>query len=110
MVLRISFVGLVFLAFGCNSSSSSIETTENPEVLTGQQLFVKNCASCHGMDGKLGMSGAKDLTLSKLNREATIEIINKGKNNMPPFEMMLSSQSNVESVADFILSLKGKKK
>jgi cytochrome c6 len=43
------------------------------------------CASCHGEDGKLGIAGAKDLSISKLTNSEITSIIYNGKNGMPSF-------------------------
>lgn len=68
----------------------------------GKELFAKQCASCHGPDGKAQTPiarklGVKDLTQSKLT-EAEIEkqIIEgkrdeHGKEKMPSFKGKLSS-------------------
>jgi mono/diheme cytochrome c family protein len=69
----------------------------------GRTVFEKNCAPCHGKDGKATtpaakMLGVKDLTQSKLS-DAEIEkqIIEgrqdaKGTQKMPPFKDKLSNE------------------
>lgn len=70
----------------------------NPEAqgyelaLHGKALFEANCTGCHGADGKLNGSGAKDLTLSKLTEESVRSIIYLGKNAMPAYGKYLSEQ------------------
>ncbi|MBL7910731.1 MAG: cytochrome c [Bacteroidia bacterium] len=49
----------------------------------GKALYEANCNLCHGADGKLGMSGAKDLTASVMDIAAIKEIITHGKGAMP---------------------------
>jgi mono/diheme cytochrome c family protein len=49
----------------------------------GKALYEANCNLCHGADGKLGMSGAKDLTASVMDLAAIKEIIIHGKGAMP---------------------------
>lgn len=49
----------------------------------GKALYEANCTLCHGADGKLGMSGAKDLTASVMDLGAIKEIIIHGKGAMP---------------------------
>lgn len=74
-----------------------------PACLGGDdELFIKNCASCHGKDGKAQTPiarklGVKDLTQSKLT-EAEIEkqIVegkrdDHGKEKMPSFKSKLSA-------------------
>jgi len=68
---------------------------------TGPELFVKNCAPCHGKDGKARTPaarklGVKDLTLSKAtDREIEKQLIegkkdDRGQQKMPSFDKKLS--------------------
>ena len=45
----------------------------------GEALFKANCTSCHGEDGKQNLSGAKDLTQSKLGDIDIKKLIRNGK-------------------------------
>ncbi|WP_317900160.1 c-type cytochrome [Aurantibacillus circumpalustris] len=49
----------------------------------GESLYKMNCVVCHGSDGKLGLSGAKDLGTSSMTLEEIKEIILHGKGLMP---------------------------
>lgn len=71
-----------------------------------EELFEFNCTACHGADGKLGASGAKDLTKSTLGDKDLIKLISEGKNGMPPMEDLLGSRENVERVAEYVKSLR----
>ena len=63
------------------------------------------CASCHGEDGKLGMSGAKDLSSSKLNEKEIGVILKNGKNGMPSFGESLNLNQQ-EALVVHVLSLR----
>src|SRR5689334_10930105 len=52
--------------------------------MDGKTLYENNCVLCHGPDGKLGMSGAKDISATALDMAGIMEVILKGKNNMAP--------------------------
>lgn len=67
-------------------------------------IFRRNCVVCHGADGKLGLNGAKDLSLSPRPLAERIEIITHGKNLMTPFGAILS-KTEIEAVATYSLSL-----
>lgn len=54
--------------------------------LHGKALFNAQCAVCHGTDGSAGLSGAKNLKKSQMTNEQILDIINHGKNTMPPME------------------------
>jgi len=76
-----------------NSSSSQAESDKSLVELA----WMKNCASCHGMqgrgDGPQGpMMRAPDLTRaewqSQVTDEQVAEVIRKGRNRMPAFEAL----------------------
>ena len=76
--------------------------------LNGKEIFEQNCVSCHGADGKLGASGAKNLALTKLEHGAIIDIITNGKTPMAPYKEALTAEQ-IEAVASYIeTDLKGK--
>lgn len=88
MVLRLSiFLGL-FLLVSCGPQTKEVEESTEEKPFTkadATSLFTMRCASCHGDDGKLGVSGAKDLSISKLTDAEITSIIYNGKNGMPAF-------------------------
>ncbi len=81
-------------------------------------LWAKNCASCHGKDGKGSKAGekmgVKDLTSAevkgKLDRTKTLDSMNKGlkvgdKQVMKPYTEKLTA-AEIETLATYTLSLK----
>jgi mono/diheme cytochrome c family protein len=109
MVLIRSFYICVCLVFisACTSSSNEIKSgpPETPEVL-GENLFIMNCAACHGDDGKLGASGAKDLTMSRLTDNEIVKILTEGKNSMPSMKANLETKKNMDLVIAHIKKLR----
>lgn len=71
----------------------------------GEHVFKKYCIICHGSDGKLGVNGAKDITISKLTLEEREIQVKKGKNTMTPFEGVLTEEQ-IKSVALYSMNLK----
>ena len=70
-------------------------------------LFQQNCASCHGVDGKMGNSGAKDLSESTLTDQETINAILYGnEKGMPPFKDQLGSEENITLLLAYVKSLR----
>ncbi len=80
-------------------------------------LFDKNCAKCHGKDGRAKttrgkMVGARNLTdadwQAKETDDEILAAIKKGPGAMPSFEKKLS-QAEIESLVAFVRSLKREK-
>ena len=75
----------------------------------GQQVFVQNCAGCHGAD-RQGNAAANIPSLigleQRLTREATLEVITKGRGVMPPWGFLTAAQR--EAVAGYLLGDTGK--
>ena len=72
--------------------------------MTGEELYVKHCKLCHGIDGSLELNGAKDLRLSEMSLAERITLIIEGKNAMTPFEKVLSEEQ-IRKVATYSLTL-----
>ena len=91
----------------CSSSGDNVKPgpTDTPEVV-GENLFIMHCAACHGDDGKLGASGAKDLSSSTLNDSAILKILKEGKNEMPPMNDLLVNNENIQLVLAHIKKLR----
>lgn len=73
--------------------------------LSGQELFVKNCKLCHGIDGSLELNGAKDLRYSTMALDERISLIRDGKNAMTPFKKVLK-EADIRKVAEYSMTLK----
>jgi cytochrome c6 len=76
-----------------------------PVALDGGAIFRRNCTTCHGADGKLGMNGAKDLTQSTMDADSRVAIITNGKNLMTPFKALLKPEE-IAAVAAYTMTLK----
>lgn len=70
----------------------------------GEAIYKKYCVLCHGVDGKLGLNGSKDLSVSKVTEAERIIQITKGKNTMTPFEGILSPEE-IKAVAAYSMTL-----
>lgn len=80
-------------------------TTSPDDVAAGEQIYKKYCLICHGADGKLGINGAKDITVTTLTLEERVALINTGKNLMTPFEGILTPDQ-MKAVALYTMNLK----
>ncbi len=109
MVLKLLLpISVAVTLVACTETNSSESETSHEEVSApdGEMLFLNNCAACHGTDGKLGTSGAFDLTETKLGTEEIKQIIIKGRNGMPPFEYLIKEDSEINAVVEYTESLK----
>lgn len=106
--LVLTFVGIssCLLVTSCNSGSVSSSKAETDVPPSGKELYLANCAVCHGEDGKLGASGAKDLTVSTLSDNEVLQRINEGKNGMPPMKSALETKENVSAVAEYVKGMR----
>jgi mono/diheme cytochrome c family protein len=107
MVLKLVAFLLVSILYAC--SSEPVKSNPIPPETPAQKsanLFILYCASCHGEDGKLGSSGAKDLSKSILSIAEINEILANGKNAMPPMNELLGTKENQELVVNHVLSLR----
>jgi len=114
MVLRSK--GIFLFAFGLLLGSCG--ETETPEVSNkpvsnepisledANAVYMLNCASCHGPDGTLQASNAKDLSVSKLDEAAIEKMIRKGNDKgMMPYEEMLSTPE-IKGLVKFVQNLR----
>jgi hypothetical protein len=65
----------------------------------GKALYEKNCSSCHGSDGKLGLAGALDLSVTKLDGNSIADIIQHGRGAMSPIAVTVEE---ARSISDYV--------
>ena len=74
--------------------------------LNGEVLYATNCKGCHGDDGKLGMSGAADLSKTLADKNTIQQTILNGKGLMKAVPL---TPEQANAVAEFVeTQLKGK--
>jgi cytochrome c6 len=107
MVLRFfCCIVLLFNIVACNQKSSStdinFETTAS-----ASSLYTLHCAACHGEDGKKGISGAADLSSSKLSdKEIRNTIVNGNDKGMMPFKDLITKPAEIDSLVSFVKTLR----
>lgn len=65
----------------------------------GKSLYERNCSSCHGNDGKLGMAGAMDLSATQLDESSIAEIIQHGRGAMAPAAV---TEEEAKSISQYV--------
>ena len=91
---------MMVAVFACAKSGG-----EKKAPMDGVAIFKKYCVVCHGVDGKLGVANAKDLTASTLSEAERIAIVTNGRNTMTPFKDILSPEE-IKLVVQHTLTLK----
>lgn len=87
----------------CGSNSASGDSGAS----TGKELFSSNCVICHGSDGKLGASGAKDLSQSTLKPDEVRSVIMNGRGAMSSYARIFESDSvALDRLVDHVLTLR----
>ncbi len=69
-----------------------------------KKLYETKCAICHGFDGRQQYAGAKDISLTAMDKTQIITQISEGKGSMPPQKNVLSPEE-IEAIAEFVLQL-----
>ena len=100
---------MIIMAYGLaemskKQKSKSMESISTSTV-NGEELYTASCVKCHGEDGKLGLVGATDLSVSGMDLSSRIEIIKNGKGAMTPFIGILTEEQ-IKAVAEYSESLK----
>ncbi len=108
----LSFILLLYI-YGISETKSPVFKTDShvsayvdvaPEQL-GFEIYKAECNACHGPDGKMGLSGSKDLALSVLSNEELSSLIRDGKNAMPPFGKKLNDEQ-ITAVSQYVMDLR----
>ena len=114
LFLLLFTIGILSYACGGGSDStsatSSTTTAEAPKKSSkGPKLYKQFCVACHGLDGKMAIAGAKDLSESTLSLEERIEIITNGKTSeagvMAPHKGLMTEEG-IKEVAEYIETLR----
>ena len=76
---------------------------EEQKLALGKRVYKNHCVACHGMNGKMGFNGAKDLTESALNLEERKILIAYGRGSMMAFKSILSAEE-IEAAANYSMT------
>ena len=110
----VSAAGVVFLLTLAAHSFGSPLQGESQKDSDANTLFAKNCASCHGKDGKAKtfkakFNGARNLTDSawqaNVSDERLFNSITNGRGHMPAWGKKLS-EAEINSLVAYVRQLK----
>ena len=108
--------GIPWLIAGCATTGNLAKEEANypKEKVNARGLFLENCATCHGNDGRAKtfhgrIVGAQDLTDEgfqvETSDEQIINAIKKGPMMMPAFGKKLSD-AEIEALATYVRTLR----
>ena len=113
--LLIGFLLIGFLLTGCNirlpGQPMEAERWRAPADVTDfNQLYVQNCAGCHGVDGRLGpaLSLNDPLYLSFVPDDALSKVIAEGRTgtNMPAFSQQVGGSLTDQQIKSLITGMR----
>jgi len=93
---------LSFLLYNCAGQSD--KQAEKAQAPSGYAIYKKNCVTCHGANGMMGLNGAKPLPDSKMTLDERINHITTGKGAMQPYKGVLSEEA-IKAVAEYTMTL-----
>jgi len=94
----------LLVAMACAGSGEPSASPPGVGAATGETIYRTHCTLCHGNDGKLNLSGAKDLSVSVLTREEMIRQVSEGKGAMMAYKNVLT-RKEIEAVVDHVRTL-----
>jgi mono/diheme cytochrome c family protein len=110
-------LSLVFLVVAFGAAFASLPTSDDPVYVgarSAAELYAKNCASCHGRDGRAKtfkgkLKHARDLADSewqgRVSDERIFNSVLNGKGKMPAYGKKLSEQE-VDSLVSYVRALR----
>lgn len=104
--------GSMAATVACSSDDATTDDDRVPAIAaltgsaaSGSSLYVANCTSCHGTDGKSGSESRNVAAYAASNKNDTIEQILEGEGSMPAYGTQFSDQQIADLVA-YTASLK----
>lgn len=98
---------LITGSFGIAEAYSKRKNVPAEEIKAGdagdaKAQYQARCVMCHGNDGKLGLAGAKDISVTQMDVAAIKDVIIKGKNSMQPIAGI--SEEEAAGIAEYVFN------
>jgi mono/diheme cytochrome c family protein len=105
--MLVASYGLAEIAAKPSKAKIDANAVETDGKINGNVIYSANCATCHGVDGKKGMSGAADISQTQLSADSIKQVILHGKGMMQPIPGLTNEQA--AAIAEYVsTSIKGK--
>jgi len=98
------WLGLLVIMFWVSAAPAASAFAAGGAEPVGQDIYVDNCARCHGTEGE-GIDGPK-LVGKELRFDRVVRIVTQGRDDMPSWEDDLS-EDEIRRVADYVTVLSG---
>ena len=101
---------LTALVVSCSSpSTDNYSDTTNESNISSKALYTLHCEACHGADGKKGISGAADLSVSIINpKKIKSTILNGNEKGMMPYKEIITNPAEIDSLVSYVQTLRKK--
>ena len=99
-LLLIAALGLV----EASKKRSALGDFKQTSTTNGKEIFITACAQCHGDDGKKGVMGAADLSVTPMDQKTILSTIKNGKGTMIGYDDVLS-EAQIQAVAEYVQGL-----
>jgi cytochrome c6 len=101
---------LTSLVVSCSSpSTDNYSDTTNESNISSKALYTLHCEACHGVDGKKGISGAADLSVSTINhKKIKSTILNGNEKGMMPYKEIITNPTEIDSLVSYVQTLRKK--
>jgi len=83
------------------TASTSDKSDQKKTNRKGKLIYKQYCVACHGADGKLGISDAKDLSISTIDLAERINQVTNGKGMMTPYKDILT-ETQIKDVCEYL--------
>jgi mono/diheme cytochrome c family protein len=111
IVLIFAVLSVLLLAGHINAGFRSATTMDDLQARTAREIFIANCARCHGADGLGETEQGRKLDVPDLREKAKhdstakiVRVVTNGRDDMPAFGKKLS-RKEISSLAAYLRKL-----
>src|SRR5215217_323282 len=111
IVLIFAVFSVLLLAGHMNAGFRTDATADDAQARTVRDIYIANCARCHGADGLAQTEQGRKLDVPNLREEAKhdstakiVRVVTNGKDDMPAFGKKLS-RKQISSLAAYVRKL-----
>jgi len=111
VVLIFTVFSVLLLAGHINAGFRTAIIMDDPQARTARDIFIANCARCHGADGSGATEQGRKLDVPDLREKAKndstakiVRVVTNGRDDMPAFGKKLS-RKEISSLATYLRKL-----